>query len=312
MTTRKILVVVDPTCDEQPAVDRAAWLAKKTSASVELFICDFDADIDAGRVSTMWIDQPNVRDNLLAVRRKKLEALALPLQKDGIEVEIDVAWDFPLDQAIVRKVAASKPWLVAKDTHHHNVLRRTIFSNTDWHLIRDCPAPLLLVKPDRAVDNAKIIAAVDPLHAHDKDAELDHDILKLASMLAGDIGGSLHVVHSYTVPATAGVADAALLTEIMTDVEQHHQKGLSEFLAEYDFPEGRTHLLEGAAYKVLPEIAASEDAGVIVMGAVSRSGLDRVIVGSTAERVLDRLPCDLLIVKRQDEANDSRKSAAVG
>jgi universal stress protein E len=35
----------------------------------------------------------------------------------------------------------------------------------------------------------------------------------------------------------------------------------------------------------------------MVMGAVSRSGLDRIFLGSTAERVLDRLPCDLLIVK---------------
>jgi universal stress protein E len=30
---------------------------------------------------------------------------------------------------------------------------------------------------------------------------------------------------------------------------------------------------------------------------VSRRGLDRVFLGSTAERVLDRLPCDLLIIK---------------
>ena len=34
------------------------------------------------------------------------------------------------------------------------------------------------------------------------------------------------------------------------------------------------------------------------MGAVSRSGLQRIFIGSTAERVLDRLPCDLIVVKR--------------
>jgi universal stress protein E len=33
------------------------------------------------------------------------------------------------------------------------------------------------------------------------------------------------------------------------------------------------------------------------MGAVSRSALERVFVGSTAELVLDRLGCDVLIVK---------------
>jgi universal stress protein E len=33
------------------------------------------------------------------------------------------------------------------------------------------------------------------------------------------------------------------------------------------------------------------------MGAVSRSGLKRVFIGNTAERVLDELPCDVLVVK---------------
>jgi len=33
------------------------------------------------------------------------------------------------------------------------------------------------------------------------------------------------------------------------------------------------------------------------MGAISRSGLKRLLIGNTAERVLEHLPCDLLIVK---------------
>jgi universal stress protein E len=36
---------------------------------------------------------------------------------------------------------------------------------------------------------------------------------------------------------------------------------------------------------------------IVVMGAVSRSGLKRLIIGNTAERLLGELPCDLLIVK---------------
>ena len=33
------------------------------------------------------------------------------------------------------------------------------------------------------------------------------------------------------------------------------------------------------------------------MGAVSRSGLQRVVIGNTAERILGDLPCDVLVVK---------------
>jgi nucleotide-binding universal stress UspA family protein len=33
------------------------------------------------------------------------------------------------------------------------------------------------------------------------------------------------------------------------------------------------------------------------MGALARWGLKRAVIGSTAERVLDQLPCDILLVR---------------
>ena len=40
--TRRLLVIVDPTSDAQPAVERAVWLAERLGATVELFVCDYD------------------------------------------------------------------------------------------------------------------------------------------------------------------------------------------------------------------------------------------------------------------------------
>jgi universal stress protein E len=45
------------------------------------------------------------------------------------------------------------------------------------------------------------------------------------------------------------------------------------------------------------EVAAELHSDLVVMGAVSRSGLKRLFIGNTAEQLLDRLPCDLLVVK---------------
>jgi universal stress protein E len=33
------------------------------------------------------------------------------------------------------------------------------------------------------------------------------------------------------------------------------------------------------------------------MGAISRTGLERLMLGSTAQRVMDRVPCDVLVIK---------------
>ena len=47
----------------------------------------------------------------------------------------------------------------------------------------------------------------------------------------------------------------------------------------------------------IPHVAKKVGADVLVMGAVSRSGLQRLFIGNIAEQVLDSLPCDVLIVK---------------
>jgi nucleotide-binding universal stress UspA family protein len=45
-------------------------------------------------------------------------------------------------------------------------------------------------------------------------------------------------------------------------------------------------------------------ADIVVMGSISRSGLERLVIGSTAERVLEPLPCDVLLVKSPDFERD--------
>jgi universal stress protein E len=71
-------------------------------------------------------------------------------------------------------------------------------------------------------------------------------------------------------------------------------------VATHDVAAGRVHLEQGSASEVLPRLAEGLGAALLVMGAVSRSRLQEVFLGSTAERVLDRVGCDVLIVKPPD------------
>jgi nucleotide-binding universal stress UspA family protein len=64
-----------------------------------------------------------------------------------------------------------------------------------------------------------------------------------------------------------------------------------------DIPPGHRHLLAGDPRDVIPQVARSIGADIVVAGALSRSGLKRLLIGNTAERLLDELSCDLLIVK---------------
>lgn len=300
---KRILVVVDPTTSEQPAMTRAAWLARKTGASIELFICDYDQYLSGERFFDSQ-SMEKARENLIDSHRKRLHKLAQGIAADGISVFVDASWDHPLHDGIVRKVMRSKPDIVFKDTHYHAAIRRSIFSNTDWNLIRDCPAPLLLVKPEGFEEPLSIIAAVDPVHERDKPAELDHRILDTARTLAEQLGGDLHVLHGFDPsPAYAVSADSmafpisAPIKEMMEALKTKHQAAVEDLLEGRNIPESRVHVLEGDTREVMIGLVQQLDADVVVMGAVSRGALQRLVLGSTAEHVLDHVPCDVLIVK---------------
>ncbi len=293
MRENTILVVVDPPAGaHQPALARAAWLAKQAGARLELFACDYDPDVDSGHVATVWTPEPSVREQLLLRLRRRLEDLAAPLRKEGLKVGVDAVWDHPFDLAIVKKAAAHDYWLVAKDTHHHNLLQRTLLTNVDWHLIRDCPAPLLLVKDRTLATEPNVLAAVDPVNEHDKPAALDDRIFGFAQDLARVLRGHLHLVHSYATPM-----GAELPPDIVKVIAQEHRAAMAQFLDTHPVLGGRSHLYEGLAHECLQKAAEEHAADFVVMGAVARRGLKRLFIGSTAERVLDRLPCDLVIIK---------------
>ncbi len=293
MRENTILVVVDPMAGpDQPVLERAAWLAQQGGARLELFACDFDADIDAGQLSTVWIKESGAREQLLARHRRTLEGFAEPLRRRGIAVTVDAVWDHPLDRAVLKKAAAHDYWMVAKDTHHHNVLQRTLLTNVDWHLIRMCPAPLLLVKGGKLSPDPNVMAAVDPMNEHDKPAALDDRIFTFAADLARTVRGHLHVIHAFSSPM--GVE---LPPDVRTIIEREHRDAMTKFLDSHPVLGNRAYFYEGLAHECLQQAAKDHQADFVVMGAVARRGLRKLFIGSTAERVLDRLPCDLVIIK---------------
>ncbi len=285
MSDRTILVVVDPTAaDEQPVIARSAWLAARTGARIELCIADYDADVDARGAPA--------QERRIDAHRARLETLAAGLRERNIDTGVEVVWKHPLSEALLETIKARRPWLVAKDTQFLGPLKRTLFSNTDWDLIRACPVPLLLVKPRALAAKPRIVAAIDPLHEHDKPGKLNDAIYALAVELADTVGGELYAVHSCSPPM--GIDLPADVAEQLAD---QHRRAFAEFLVSHPVPDGNAKLLPGPPAESLTQAAETLAADLMVMGAVSRRGLTRWFIGSTAERVLDRLPCDLVIVK---------------
>jgi universal stress protein E len=304
----RILAVIDPTVEVQDGVAKAARLARASGAALELFVCDFDPAL-SGAPFFDTDTLRRLREKFIAERRADLEKLAAELRIGGLEVTTHVHWDNPLHAGILRRVREFAPDLVVKDTHHHSVLRRTLFTNTDWTLIRKCPVPLLLAKPRAWSSQLRVVAALDPGHHGDKPAALDADILDTARLLAQKLQGSVTAVHAFfpaaLLAATTGMAGMPLAPDVLgPEVLEAECKRVSEAVLELAAAQGvgpeAVKVLRGSPIELLPRHAEESGADCIVMGAVSRTRLQEIFIGSTAERVLDRLPCDVLVVKPGD------------
>lgn len=297
---QSLLVIIDPTAEVQPALDRAQWLARRDGYALELFICDDDDyprdDADPG--SSHFA---NVRESMMLSRRNLLTKLAETVRAKGIPVSCDVAWDRPMHEGIVRRVLRGDCALVLKDTHYHSAIRRALFSNTDWNLIRTCPCPLWLVKPDHQVENKPVLASVDPKRSHHKPATLDDQILEAAIDVAGGVKPHLQVLHAYLLTFAGVSADAATAPALLEkEIRALRREALETLVDKHDIPHSCVNLLPGQPAQLLPKLAQDLDVGLVVMGAVARGRVERILVGSTAEKVMDRLPCDLLVVKPDD------------
>lgn len=290
----RALVVVDPTAGRQPAFERGVAVAARLGLQLSLLVCihgDTPPRVPAGR-------EVDVRRRLLERELARLKELAAGAT--GIDVETKAVWDKPLHEAIIRETLRSEPRLVMKDTHFHPAISRALVTNTDWHLIRDCPAPLWLVRGDAWRGPPRVVAFVDPLHEYDRPAALDHRILAEGARVATALGGELHAVHCHDttgLAAAPGLPGSAAPADLVAGSRATHATALGSLAATAGVPGERTHLRRGAPAAAITAAAGELGADLAVMGAVSRSGLQRIFLGSTAEQVLDRLPCDVLVVK---------------
>jgi universal stress protein E len=299
---QRVLVVVDPTASFHPAIERAAWLARHAPVRIELFISDYAPQLADSRSHGAAATQ--ARAAVLERHRGRLEQLAAPLRAGGTAVDVDVRWDYPLHDSIVRKAQDSGADLVVKDTHYHSVLKRSIFSNTDWSLIRNCAATLWLVKPRPPGQKPCFVAAVDPLHERDKPADLDQRILAMGNDLCRTLGGELHVFHAFDVTAAIALSTDGMtmpialpINEITDAMRAEHTEVVERLCKKHGVPAEHTHIHQGGTRQLLLTLTEQLRADAVVMGAISRSGLKGLFLGNTAEDVLDRLHCDLIIVK---------------
>lgn len=306
---RRILVAINnPGAMALPAVAKAARIAKACDAHVELFHA-----IQAYERALQDLHETQRSQYL-----QRLERIAARLRLHGIKVSTAVEYDCPAYEAIVRRAISTQADLIVARRHNEGRMLPGLLRLTDWELLRSSPVPVLLVKRSGPYRHPSVLAAVDPCHAHAKPTQLDQEILSAGSQIAAALRGKLHAVHAYA-PVVVGSAATSISASAAARLDRiAASDARTEFdalLAGTSIPQTRRYLVGALPAVAVDGIARRTRAAIVVMGALSRSGLQRLFIGNTAERVLDQLPCDVLVVKPAEfvsqvprECNDPRLS----
>ncbi len=297
---RRILVAIkDPGAPALPAVAKAARIARACGAHIELF---------HAIKASVWANTPAAYEeavlDLYETQRRqylqRLERVAARLRLHRIKVTTAVEYDYPTYDAIIRRARIIDADLIVARRRNRRSAMPGVLRLNDWELLRNSPIPVLLVKRSGPYRHPTVLAAVDPCHAHAKPAQLDAEILSAALQLTQALRGKLHAVHAYTpvvIGAAATSVSASAAARLDAFAAAQAKAAFERLLEGYDIPRSRRHLSGDFPTAAINDMVRRTHADIVVMGALSRSGLGRLLIGNTAERLLDELPCDLLIVK---------------
>lgn len=310
---KSILCVVDIREDCTAALERAVTLAENNQASLTV--------VDVVDRMTAGIGMPDggpisaeLQSRMVTAHVQELEILVDPYrQQVPIKTKMRSGTRF---LEIIRQVLSDGHDLVIKVPEQLAWLDR-LFGSDDMNLLRECPCPVWLVKPQTEKSYRRILAAVDvddgypPAELKLRQA-LNQQILEMAASLALSDFAELHVVVAWQAIGESTMRGAHMHTpeaKVITYVEQvkrRHETSLNGLMREVtnklgqngaEYLKPRTHLVKGWPREEIPALAKQLKADVIVMGTVARTGVLGFIMGNTAETILNQIDCSVLAIK---------------
>jgi nucleotide-binding universal stress UspA family protein len=297
---KKLLVAIAPEVQEHPALRRAVQVAQRNDAELDILAVVEETPPFVGRL----MQRLQVEATLEAIKRelvKRLENHVASLQAAGLKVNIHVATG-TLFLEIIRTVIRYRHDLVVKTIEPERRWRQLFLGSTDMHLLRQCPSALWLMQPTEPARYRRILAAIDPDMEDQGKRELATRLLHMATSLAQSEGAELLIVHVWAPFAELKFKDHLNTAEFRSYLRSSRQEShgrLQTFLSlvGVDTPPHRVHLAKGRADIVIPRLAKRHAVDLVVMGTIGRSGIPGLLIGNTAERILNRLACSILTIK---------------
>lgn len=280
-TPHRLLLATDLSARCDRALDRAAQLADEWQAElVALNVLDPASSPDQ---ALAWLHGASEKQLLHVARRQ----LARDLAAAKVQATLRLVRSEDAAAAIREIAAGTQSDLVVTGVSCNETLGRLFLGSTVENLARSLLPPLLVVRNRVPGPYRRILVATDF-------SEPSRHALLLAARFFP--GRELVLYHAHAL-AMSGLADTSPHPGLCVGIEQTE---CAAFLTATAFPaDTKIHpVVEcGAIESLLTRYVRERDIDLVVMGSYGRSGLMGLLLGSTAGKLLDWLPCDTLLVR---------------
>lgn len=298
LNINRIMVVLDKGSNELHALKKGLWLARSVKAELTVLTSTWDS-YSADNTTLDEDTRFQLKEGLLSQTRKWLQSLVK--DETNITIHLDVRWHKHLYEAALEAAHESDFDIVLKRPNKHSLMDR-IFTPVDWNLLRHCPAPVMLIKSSDPWHHNRLLASIDATSADTGHQLINDHILSFAEELSEHFSTELHIVNAYPLVnvAFAMVPEVTAPDDLHQYVQEQHEEACGKWADKYSIDRERIHVAEGAPEIVVSELAKSLATDVVIIGSVGRSGLSGVLIGNTAELILDKIDCDILVIKPED------------
>lgn len=296
---KRILVATDFSPHSEAAFKQGIWLARQCKA--QLALVHVLPDLRRALLSASSSAQLDIffgeGDRFQQEIREDSTARMLAMIGRDQATDLGITCETILGDpsvAITHAVQQEKHDLVIVGTRGRSVWEKFFIGSVAKRLIRNCPCPVWTVKAEH-IGPPKIVLTATDFSDTSRRAVLEG--LHLAERSAAEFH-LLHVIDSRDVPdgLIERVAPGHSLRE---EIHSAAQSTMADFVKPFDTHPTpiRSHLSWGIPAQEIARIANQLQTDLLVVGTIGRSGIKGVVLGNTAEKILDTCDCSILAVK---------------
>lgn len=297
LTINDLLIARDLTAVSDRAFRQAIDLAARSGATLHVLFAEVlhavpDREEDR---PTPAEDFDQMREDLK--RRGTTPADAL----DDVTVEEVVRRDVAPAPAILNYASDADIDMIVLGTQGRRGMSRILLGSVAEEVVRRAQCPVLTVRGEEEGSDQhsgspqRILVPVD-FSDHSREAlRYAHEWSKLYEGAAIDV---LHVVEENLHPAFY-VGGVRSVYDVEPNLDQKALEKLEAFVEETVGPsvEADSHVVSGTAASAIPTFVEEHAVDLVAMSTHGRTGMDRFLLGSVAEKVVRHVRCPVLTVK---------------